>query len=79
MSEFLEKLKTLVTTVSDALAGPIVPAVVAIGQDVLDLIDGAKEVAENDDVEELEALRETLEPLVLAHADATERTLRGEG
>lgn len=75
---FMDTLGKLAGTVSGALSGGAIPAVIAIGKDVLELIDNAKDVVAEDDVEKLEALREELEPKVMAHADSTEKTLRGE-
>lgn len=77
MSDFMEKLAQLAETVGGYLAGPIVPAAIEIGKDVLELIEKAKDVVDEDSVEELEALRADLEPKVMAHADATEAKLRG--
>lgn len=77
MSAFTNTLEKLVTAVSGALSGGAIPALIGIGGDVLDLIDKAKEVVKSDDVPQLNALRDQLEPLVMAHADKTEKTLRG--
>lgn len=74
---FLATLTKLAQTVGTALGGPIVPAVIEIGKDVLELIDKAKDVVESKDVPALTALRDDLEPKVMAHADSTEHTLRG--
>lgn len=74
---FLETLKKLSETVGTALGGPLVPVVLEIGKDVLELIDNAKDVVDTDDVAELELMRDELEPKVMAHADSTEKTLRG--
>lgn len=79
MSGFVDTLLTLSKTVSAALTGPVVPAVIGIAQDVVQLIDKAKDVVDSDDVPALEAMLADLEPKVMAHADATEATLRGEG
>lgn len=75
---FVEELEKLVATVSGYLTGPIVPAAIEIGKDVLNLIDKAKDVVDSSDVATLEQLRTDLEPKVMAHADSTEKTLRGE-
>jgi hypothetical protein len=56
---------------------PIVPAAFSIGKDVLELIDNVSEIADTDEVDELNAIRDELEPKVLAHVDATEKALRG--
>lgn len=77
MSAFVDMVKQLAESVGEALAGPVVPAVVEIGKDVLKLIDEAKEVVNNKNAEELEVIRSELEPKVLAHADSTEAKLRG--
>lgn len=74
---FMSTLSKLATTVGGALGGPIVPAVLEIGKDLLKLMDDAKEVVSSTDVPKLEAMREELEPKVMAHADATENKLRG--
>jgi len=75
---FIDTLGKLAETVGTALGGPAVPAVIAIGKDVLELIDKSKDVVAETDVTKLEAMREELEPKVMAHADATEAALRGE-
>lgn len=75
---FLSTLSKLATTVGAAMTGPVVPAVLEIGKDLLKLMDDAKDVVSSTDVPKLEALREELEPKVLAHADATEAKLRGK-
>lgn len=77
MSGFMDTFTKLVETVGTALAGPVVPAVIEIGKDVIKLIDEAKTVVATDDVVVLTALRDELEPKVLAHADSTEDKLRG--
>lgn len=76
---FMNTLTKLAGTVTGAMSGGAIPAVVAIGGDLLKLLDDAKEVVNESDVPKLEALREELEPKVMAHADATEARLRGEG
>ena len=75
--EFMSTLSKLAATVGDALSGNALPTVIAIGKDVLDLVDKAKEVVETKDLPKLEAIRDELEPKVMAHADATEKALRG--
>ena len=77
MSAFTDILGKIVTTVGGALTGGAVPAIIGIGKDVLELIDKAKDVVGSDDLSALEAMREELEPKVMAHADKTEGTLRG--
>jgi hypothetical protein len=74
---FMQMLEKLAMTVGTAMGGPVVPALVGIGHDVLKLIDSAKEVVHEDNIPKLEALREELEPKVLAHAQSTEDRLRG--
>ena len=76
---FLASLTKIVSTVGGMLTGPVVPAVIGIGQDVLKLIEESRKVVETKDLPALEALREELEPKVLAHADSTEAKLRGQG
>lgn len=76
---FMNTLTKLATTVGGAMSGGTIPALFEIGKSVLDLIDNAKDVVGEDDVIKLEALREELEPKVMAHADKTEETLRGQG
>lgn len=78
MSAFVDTIAKLAQTVGAALGGPVVPAVIAIGQDVLKLITKAKEVVNNENAVELDAIRDELEPKVMAHADATEAKLRGK-
>lgn len=75
--DFLSTLTKLASTVGGALTGGAIPAVVSIGKDVLDLIDKSKDIVSETDVPKLEALREELEPKVMAHADRTEAALRG--
>jgi hypothetical protein len=77
MTAFVDTIKKLAETVGTALGGPIVPAVIEIGQDLLELIDNAKEVVGNKNAKELEVIRSELEPKVMAHADKTEANLRG--
>lgn len=76
---FMQTLSKLATTVSGAMSGGAIPAIIGIAQDVVKLIDDAKDVVNEDDVPKLEAMREELETKVLAHADKTEQTLRGQG
>jgi hypothetical protein len=57
--------------------GGVVPAAIAIGKDLLELVNEAREVVSSDDLPALEAMREELEPVVMAHADRTEADLRG--
>jgi hypothetical protein len=78
MSAFTDILGKVVTTVSGALGGGAVPAVISIGKDLLDLVDKARNVVASDDLPALDAMREELEPAVMAHADATEKVLRGQ-
>lgn len=73
----LDKILELGQTVSPFLKGTPVGPIVAIGQEVLSLIDKAQEVLGEEDAARLSALREELEPLVMAHADRTSAALRG--
>lgn len=75
--DFLETIRKLAETVDKALDSPAVPAIIEIGRDVVNLIDSAKDVVAEDNVEVLTAIRDELEPKVMAHADRTEHTLRG--
>lgn len=77
MTDFVALLKRISETVSTALAGPVVPAVIEIGKDVIALIDKSKEIVDIKSAEELQVIRDELEPKVMAHADRTEHTLRG--
>lgn len=74
---FLDTLSKLAQTVGGALSGPIIPAVIEIGKEVVELIDKARDIVDEDDIPALEAMRDELEPRVMAHADATESKLRG--
>jgi hypothetical protein len=75
---FLDTAKKLAEAVGTALGGPMVPAVIEIGNDLLKLFDSAKEIVGEDDAEKLQVIIDDLEPKVMAHADSTEKTLRGE-
>ena len=77
MSALTDSFLSLAQKVSGALAGPVVPAIVEIGKDVLKLIDNTIEVVDIEDADKLQAIRDELEPKVMAHADTTEKTLRG--
>lgn len=74
---FIESLSKLASTVGGILGGPLIPAAIEIGKEVVDLIQRAKDVVNEDDLPKLEAMLDELEPKVLAHADATEAKLRG--
>lgn len=74
----LDKILELGQTLAPFLQGTPVGPVVAIGQQVLELIDKAQEVLDEDDAARLSALRDELEPLVMAHADQTAAKLRGD-
>jgi hypothetical protein len=74
----LDKILELGHTLTPFLQGTPVGAVVAIGQQVLELIDKSQEVLDEDDAAKLKTLRDELEPLVMAHADATAAKLRGD-
>ena len=74
---FLQTLQNIITKVTTALEGPIVPMAVSIAQDVLDLANEAKTIVKTDDLPTLQAMIDDLEPKVMAHADKTASTLRG--
>lgn len=74
----LDKILELGQTLAPFLKDTPVAPVVAIGQEVLKLIDKAQEVLGEDDAARLSALRDELEPLVMAHADETAAKLRGD-
>lgn len=74
LDQILALGQTVLPFLKDTPAGPIL----AIGEKVLELIDKAQEVLTEDDAAKLSALRDELEPLVMAHADATAAKLRGE-
>lgn len=74
----LDQILKLGETVLPFLQGTPAGAVVAIGKEVLSLIDKAQEVLSEDDAAQLKSLRDELEPLVMAHADATAAKLRGD-
>lgn len=78
MSALTDSFFSLAQKVSSALAGPVVPALVEIGKDVLKLIDNTIQVVNTEDADELSKIRDDLEPKVMAHADKTEQTLRGQ-
>jgi hypothetical protein len=77
MSNIMNIVEKLATTAGTLLGGPIIPAALEIGKEVLNLIDEVKETSNTNDIVKLDALREELEPKVMAHADATEKLLRG--
>lgn len=77
MSDFLASLEKLAESAGTLLGGPIVPAALEIGKDVLNLLHNAKTVVDTNDVGALDAMIAELEPKVLAHADSTEASLRG--
>jgi len=74
---FLSSLEKLAETAGTLLGGPIVPAALEIGKDVINLLHNAKTVVDTKDVAALDAMIADLEPKVLAHADRTETALRG--
>jgi hypothetical protein len=57
------------------LAGTPVGGIVEAGKAALDLIDDARKIAGTEDVQALNAMRDELEPLVLAHLDRTINSL----
>lgn len=73
LDKILELGQTLAPFLKDTPVGPVV----AIGQEVLKLIDKAQEVLGEDDAAKLSALRDELEPLVLARAEEIADKLRG--
>lgn len=77
MSFNLDTVTDLVKKAAELFAGPVVPAVLQIGQGVLDLIDDVKVTVNSTDADALQKMRDELERLVLAHADVTEEALRG--
>ena len=72
----LDQILKLGETVLPFLDGTPAEPVIAIAQKVLELIDKAQEVLDEDDAARLAALREEIEPKVMAHADATAAKLR---
>lgn len=78
MSTFVTTLVKMGETVSKMMDNPAIPAIVEIGKDMLNVISAASQVVHTDDLPALEQLRDDLEPKVMAHADRTEKTLRGE-
>jgi len=74
---FVDKLAAVATKVGAAVEEYYQPAV-DIAKSVVDLIESAKEVVHETDVDKLTAMQEDLETKVLAHADKTEATLRGQ-
>lgn len=74
----LDQILKLGETVLPFLQGTPAGPVIAIGKQVLELIDKAQEVLSEDDAATLSALRDQLEPLVMAHADETAAKLRGD-
>lgn len=74
VKKVLDLGSVLLPYLKESPVGPIV----AIGEKLLELIDTAQGVLHEDDAARLAALREELEPLVMAHADATAARLRGE-
>lgn len=77
MSDFMNTLVKLGATISKVLEGPVLPAVVDIGKDFLNLINESAKVVDTTDLSTLEKMRDDLEPKVMAHADKTENELRG--
>jgi len=77
MPGILDTVTKVVEVVTEAFAGPVIPALVDIGKGALKLIDEVKTTVNLTDQDALQAMRDKLEPLVMAHADATEKALRG--
>lgn len=74
LDNILKLGETLLPVLQGTPAGPVI----AIGKQVLELIDKAQEVLDEDDAARLSSLRDELEPLVMAHADETAAKLRGD-
>ena len=75
-SSFVSTLEKIATVLSGGLSEGV-PIAVALGKDVVDLIDHAIPIVSETDAAKLQATRDALEPQVLAHADRTEAELRG--
>lgn len=78
MSAWMNTVANLAKNIGVALGGPVVPAVIEIGKDFLKLLNESQHIVNATDAFELQKIRDELEPKVLAHADATEQTLRGK-
>lgn len=74
----VDNILKLGETVLPFLQGTPAGPVIAIGKELLGLVDRAQEVLGEDDAARLSTLRDELEPLVMAHADETAAKLRGE-
>jgi hypothetical protein len=74
---FVDTLGKLVGAVSGAMSDGTVPALIGIGQDLIKLVQQSKEVVASEDIPALEKMLDELTPVVLAHAEQTEKTLRG--
>lgn len=75
----LNSIATRALAIADALkpllVGTPVGGIVLAGKAALDLIEDVRHVASIDDVPALNAMRDELEPLVMAHLDRTINSL----
>lgn len=74
-SKIIQGVLDVADKAAPLLAGTPIGAAVATGKAVLDLIDMVKDLASEDEAGALNARRETLEPLVMAHLDRTIESL----
>lgn len=77
MPDLMDSIVELAGKAGKVIDGYLVPAA-EIAKDVINLIDQAKTVVSTDDVATLQQLRDELKAKVIAHANKTEATLRGE-
>lgn len=77
LDQILKLGETIAPFLKDTPVAAVTP-VIAIGKKVLELIDEAEKVLSEPDVDRLKALREEIEPLVMARADEVSARLRGE-
>jgi hypothetical protein len=76
----MSDLVNTISSIAEKLGPMLVPgagAAIAIGQDLLKLIDSTKAVVSEQDGAKLDSIRDELEPKVMKHADDTEARLRG--
>jgi hypothetical protein len=71
LSKMVSNVLHLAETFSPLLAGTPAGPIIAAGKAVLDLVDDVRHVAASDDVPALNAARDRLEPLVMAHLNRT--------
>lgn len=76
MSALVDSVSKIAGLASKVLEGYLVPGI-DIAKSVIELIDNVKETVGTENEAALQVLRDELEPKVLAHADATEKALRG--